>query len=332
MKIRTFPRPPRGNPVTKPGAVEPVIPQISALDWDRSMMRRRKKDSSVKRRRETLLRTIAIGVVAIFGLIGVVYVGLTRDRSASAAVWRDPNSELFTPREQAVTPLSEDQALGLVKKVLAARSAAEISESVRLRDISASEAVQFLTELGQKRGKVSRMEWIGNMDANGIQIEGVEIYFENESSRPLRALLTPNERSVWQVDLAALSAACSKPWEKVVSEAKIQADLRVFIAHDNYYNGRFLSEREWAAYTLVNPDSDNTLIGYCQRGSETQRVLDASLKSSRAIRAIVRVRKNDPAPTRLCEIISFLAEDWILTDTAFDERQSDGASKVTEGP
>ncbi len=295
-------------------------------------MRRRKKEASQKRRSETLLRTIAVGVVAVFGLIGATYVGLTRDRSSSAAVWHDPNSQLFTPRDQAVTPLSEDQALALVKKVLAARSSAELNDLVRLRDISASEAVQFLTELEQKRGKVLRLDWIGNMDANGIQIEAVEIHFENETVKPLRALLTPNPQSIWQVDLAALSAACSKPWDKVLSEAKIQADLRVFIAQDNYYNGRFLSEREWAAYTLASPDSDATLIGYCQRGSETQRILNASLKSSRAIRAIVRVRKNDPTPTRLCEIISFLAEDWIMTDTAFDERQTDGSSNVGEEP
>lgn len=324
MKIRSFPSPPRGSVTPKPGAVEPVIPQSNLVDWDGGLIRRRKKESSTsKRRQETFLRTLAIGLIALMGMLGIVYVGLTKDRVVSEAVWRDPAAGDYLPKKQTVIPLAEDQALDLVRRVLAARSPEQLSGIARLKDITASEAVEFLTRLDQKDGKIARLDWIGNMDCNDIQIEGVEISFEKESVRPRRALLTPDEQGFWQLDVAALAAACSEPWDKVIREPKIQADLRVVLAPDNYYNGNFSNEREWAAYGLANPDSDIFIIGYCQRGGETQRLLQAVLKDSRAVRAIVRVRKNDLASSRQCEIISVLAEDWILTDSPLEDRHAD---------
>jgi hypothetical protein len=228
-------------------------------------------------------------------------------------------------------PLTEDDALLLVKKVLAARSPEQLGDGARLKDISTGAALEFLATLEERNGKITQLNWIGNMDSNDIQIEAVEIMFAKENVKPSRALLTPNKSGVWQVDLASLAATCSEPWQEVISEAKTQADLRVVIARDNYYNGRFASDREWSAYGMASPESDTLIIGFCPRDGEIDRILNSLLKENRGIRAMVRIRKNDQPNSRQCEIISLLAEDWILTDTPLGERGSGSISKSGEG-
>lgn len=315
----------------KPGAVEPVVPDGSSMGWDGAKVRRRKKESSSKFRKETLLRTIAIGVFAV-GVLGVIaYVGFSNEREVNSSVWHDPGAGAFDAKAQGVMPLTEDDALRLVRKVLAARSPEQLAEVARMKDISSGAALEFLSQLEEKNGKISRMDWIGNMDSNDIQIEAVEIVFEKETSRPCRALLTPNESGVWQVDVAAMAATCSEPWQKVIAEPRIQADLRVVIARDNYYNGRFSSDREWSAYAMASPGSDTLIIGYCPHDGEIDRILNSLLKENRGIRAMVRVRKNDQPNSRQCEIISLLAEDWILTDSPLEERSTGSLSKSGEG-
>ena len=323
MQIRSFPRPPRGGPGSRLDAVKPVPVDEASLDWGGTRLRRKKKDSSAKRRRETLLRTIAIGVLALMGMGGIAFIGLSRDRVVSDAVWHDPTTELQLQRADVVIPLSEEKALDLVRTVLSARSVDELRGLVRLKDISAAEAVDFLVGMEKKDGKISRMDWIGNMDSNGIQIEGVEIVYKNEKVRPRRVLLTPDEKGTWQVDLAALAGHNTTAWDKIISEPEVHADLRVMIGHDNYYNGRFSNDREWASFAMIGAETTTLLIGYCPVESETNRALMILLRDQRAVRAIVRIKKTDAPDSRQCEIVTILAEDWILTDTPFDKRRAD---------
>ena len=326
MQIRSFPRPPRGGPGSRPDSVEPVPADEASVDWGgKPLRRKKKKDGSAKRRRETLLRTIAIGVLALAGMGGIAFIGLSRDRVVSDAVWRDPTVELQLQRVDVVIPLSEEKALDLVRTVLNARSVDELRGLVRLKDISAAEAVDFLAGMEKKDGKISRMNWIGNMDSNGIQIEGVEILYQKEDVRPRRALLTPDEKGTWQVDLAALAGHNTIAWDKIISEPEVHADLRVIIGHDNYYNGRFSNDREWASFAMIGAETSTLLIGYCPVESETNRALMILLRDQRAIRAIIRIRKTDASGSRQCEIVSILAEDWILTDTPFEKRRVDKA-------
>jgi hypothetical protein len=291
MQIRSFSKPRHEAPAAKPIEGELLTLEGSVTGREGVQVRHRKKARSGKSRRETLLRTLGIGALAVIILGGSVYFGLSRDRVVSDAVWRDPSAGLYVARDQAVMPLTEEKALELVRKVVNARSVQDLAGNARLKDITAIEAVDFLKRLEQENGKISRMNWIGNMDSNAIQIEAVEIVFTNEQSRPRRVLLTPNEAGVWQADLAALEGRSTMAWDAIIREPAVAADVRVLVARDNYYNGRYSDDREWVAYALAKPDTEVILIGYCRRASETNRILTTLLRETRAARAIIRIKK-----------------------------------------
>lgn len=223
MQIRSFPRPPRGG---KPGAVEPVVTDRNPTSWDGTPVRRRKKDRSDKKRRETFLRTIAIGVLALIAMGLIAVVGLNRDRVTNDTVWRDPSAASYVQPVQSMVPPTEDEALGLVRTVLEMKNADQFGSRVRLNGMTAEQAVDFLVHREERDGKVQRMDWIGNMDSNGIQIEAVQISFDKESSIPRRALLTPDKNGDWQVDLASLANWNTVPWERFLKEPGCEADLR----------------------------------------------------------------------------------------------------------
>jgi hypothetical protein len=332
MQIRSFSKPRREGPAARSRGSELLTAQGRATGRDGVLVRHRKKERSGKLRRVTVLRMFGIGLLAVVVLAGIVIFGLSRERVVSDAVWHDLSAGLYVPSDQAVMPLSEEKALELVRKVLNARSVQDLAGNVRLKDSSAIEAVDFLKRLEQENGKISRMNWIGNMDSNAIQIEAVEIFFTKELARPRRVLLTPDEHGVWQADLAALEGRSSMAWDEIIHEPAVAADVRVLVAHDNYYNGRYSDDHEWEAYALANPNSEVILIGYCRRSSEAHRILTTLLTEMRAARAIIRIQKTDLPESRQCEIESILAEDWILTDSPLDERRRNSSVTSSKAP
>ncbi len=323
MQIRSFPKPPRGG---KPDEVRPVSPDLQTANWDGTPLRRKKKDRFDKRRRETLFRTIAIGVLALIGMALIAVIGLNRDRVTNEAVWRDPSMDSFVPPIQTMLPPTEEEALDLVRTVLAMRTTGEFGARVRLSGMTAEQAVDFLQHREERDGKMRRMDWIGNMDANGIQIEAVQIVFENELIPVRRALLTPNKNGDWQVDMASLANWSSVPWDRFLSEPGREADLRVVVSRDNYFNGAYSSDREWSAFRLASPESQTLLIAYCEKDGKSLTALSNLLKESPYARVVLHVRKAEEPGNRQCEILSVLAEDWIVTETPFEERFQRGRS------
>jgi hypothetical protein len=327
MQIRSFPRPPREE---KPGSISPVSPERNATNWDGTPLRRKKKDRFDKRRHETFLRTIAIGFLALIGMGVFVVVGLNRDRVMSDTTWRDPSVDRFIAPVQSTIPPSEEEALELVQTVLAMTKAEQFGSRVRLGGMTAEQAVDFLVHREERDGKIMRMDWIGNMDANGIQIEAVQIVFENETRPPRRVLLTPTKNGDWQVDMPSLANWNSMPWEKFLNEPGSEADLRVVIVRDNYFNGDYANDRDWSAFRMVSPESEIALIGYCRKDSPALMAISSLLKEAVYARVVVRVRKAEVPGNRQCEIISVLAEDWIVTETPVEARFQKGTPSGRE--
>lgn len=317
MQIRSFPRPPRED---KPGSVTPVPLDRNATNWDGTPLRRKKKDKYDKRRRETLFRTVAIGVLALIGMAIIMVVGLNRDRVKSDTVWRDPSADLFVAPVQTMIPPTEEEALDLVGKVLAMTKVEQFGSRVRLGGMTAEQALEFLRHREERDGKLKRMDWIGNMDSNGIQIEAVQMVFEDETKPPRRALLTPNKNGDWQVDMASLANWNSVPLERFLAEPGSEADLRVVIARDNYYNGDYSSDQEWAAFRLVSPESETTLIGYCPKDGPVDLAISRLLKEAVYCRVALRVRKAVVPGNKQCEILSVLSEDWIISGPPLEAR------------
>ena len=92
------------------------------------------------------------------------------------------------------------------------------------------------------------------------------------------------------------------------------------IARDNYFNGDYASDRDWSAFRLMSPESEIALIGYCKKDSPSLQAISRLLNEVSYIRVAVRVKKAAVPGNRQCEILSVLAEDWIITDTPVEGR------------
>ncbi|OYV06155.1 MAG: hypothetical protein CFE26_07830 [Verrucomicrobiales bacterium VVV1] len=259
-------------------------------------------------------------MLALIGMGVIAFVGLKRDRVVNDTVWRDPSADFFIAPVQSMVPPSEEEALELVRTVLAMTKTEQFGSRVHLNGMTAEQAVDFLVHREERDGKLKRMDWIGNMDANNIQIEAVQLVFEKETTPVRRALLTPNKNGDWQVDIASLANWNSVPWDRFLNEPGSEADLRVAIARDNYFNGEYSSDREWSAYRLVSPESETALIGYCRKDGPISLAISSLLKEAAFARVVLRVRKAEAPGNRQCEILSVLAEDWIVTETPVEGR------------
>jgi len=321
MEIRSFPRPPRGTSAAKPRD-EPVkaVPTVTGGSG-RERISRRRKIRKESRAKVLLVRTLALGTLTGVGLVVFVAIGILRTKEDAGEGWKDPNAERYqvysgAKKAREFPPPASEAVVATVRKVLAMRNAAEFQDLVRLKGMSEAEAVDFLSHLTAREGKVTSVTWQSADNVNGLQLESA--YVEFASGRPRIAYLTPDGEGVWRVDLASFAGHCSVPWDEFYSGPERSAELRAMALKDNYYNGSYADEHAWSAYSLSNGSSDHVLVGYCKKGGPADQALMRMLKFRQNFPTVVRVAKNTGGPGRQVEILSVLAEGWVLTDTPFD--------------
>ncbi|MGC4014187.1 MAG: hypothetical protein QM755_06650 [Luteolibacter sp.] len=268
-----------------------------------------------------LVRTIALAAVAGLGLVVFVVVGILRTKDEGTQAWRDPNVSNYRNYEGAKkvrefpTPDSE-RVVAIVRKVLAMRKAEDFKDLVRLKGISEAEAVDFLTRLPERSGRVTEVTWQNTDGANELQLESAIVKFER--GVPRTAYLTPDDAGVWQVDLAAFAAHGSVGWDEFQAGGERSVELRVIAARDTYYNGAYSDDHAWSCYTLAYPGADSKLIGYAKKNGPVDEALTRILKNRVGFPVVVRVSKNSGAAGRQVEILAVPAEGWVLTDQSFD--------------
>ncbi|BCU77677.1 hypothetical protein llg_23920 [Luteolibacter sp. LG18] len=263
-------------------------------------------------------------LVALAGvvLVGVIGVGILKEKEAGGEGWKDPDAA-FRGLHAAGTKMeipvpTSEEAEALVRKVLAMRSADEFQGHVRLRGMSEAEAVEFLTTLPEREGKIRSLLWQGSQNANGLQIEGVVVQFAKEG-RPLRmALLTPDGAGHWQLDLASFAWHNDVDWQDFYDGRARVADYRLLVAKDSYYNGGYADEKAWSCYGISHPGSDLVMMAYCPRSGAEDVSLHRILKDKKGSRVTLRLERTGDGNNRQAEIRSVLAEDWVVTDAPFD--------------
>lgn len=259
--------------------------------------------------------------LAVLGLGIAIWFGLSSKKNAGQAtpiVFDESAQQPVMPTKVAAP--SDAESIEIVRKALSLRDPAQLTEYFRLGDNSAEDVSAFLTASETRDGALGSIDWIGSMDANNLQIEGVLVNYVGEKPRNRVALLTPGEGAKWKIDFDAF-ARTVRPSLKDLLDGRAKVSVaRVYLAVETYYNGPYADDSKWACYGLASPDEETVLLGYCERGSPQEAALRWMLsKGSSMTRATLELRPGEGGLARQFLITKVVAEDWLVGDKAFDE-------------
>ncbi len=268
--------------------------------------------------------TLLFGGFAMLLLAGISWLWLSPKISAKGdRVELDPVEDDTKVRVIARFPSpSEQDAMAMVKRALAVRDPAAVGSLYRTGSASPEEIVRFLENLESVDGKISGYEWLSSMDANQLSIEGVQVNFENTSGLRNRvALLTPDVKGKWKIDFDSFARTAIPPWKEILQKGAESAVVRVYVGKDSYFNGPFHDDKQWICLGMVSPDTDELLFGYCNSDAAQAAAIDWILSKGgvKFFRATLELRRVEGAEPRQFEISRVLAQDWILSEVAFDE-------------
>jgi hypothetical protein len=290
--------------------------------------KRRSRDNRARRkqqsRRVLANWTLSIGLIAIAGLFFAVWQGMKFGRAgegaaASAASVSKPGELVEMPR---IASLPEDEAIVFVRKALAVRDAAKLTAYFRPAEVSPDHQLDFLRNLESRDGPIEAYQWLGNLDANNLTMDGVLVEFHSDGSpRNRLAVLVAGADGKWKVDFDAFARSVAPSWDEFLRGTVPVATVRACVVRDSYYNGLFSDENAWQCVSLASPDTEEILIGYCRKQSPQGNALKWLLSKDATInRAILEIRHSPGAEQRQVEISRVLAEEWVTSEKPFDER------------
>ncbi len=288
--------------------------------------RRGQRPGEEKRRAENLVLvrawSIAISCVALLVLAGIFALGLMRRQGESGVKavpfqLREVAMDLPSPASLA---LSEDDALKLVRAALNERDVENLGELVRLEGTPASEAMEYFETV--RSGGRRSYQWLGGMNANGLELEGVLLRVEKDGHRQSHLVLLVEEDGRWKLDFASFASLSVPVWEEFEEKRVDEIEVRVQAAPDNYYNGPFRDEREWTCYGFSLQDGSDFFLGYCKAGSAQAGAMSEIMTNAprTPVRVTLRLKRVEGAEERQFEIVRVLAEGWVMGPAAYDER------------
>ena len=270
---------------------------------------------------------LALSVMVFLGVVMGLWLRTVKDQGTA----QEHTGQAGAPVEERVVSRfespSEEDALLLVKRALAVQGVSQVAEYFHLGSTSPDAALIFLRGMEQTDGVVVGFEWLSSMDRNGLLIDGVAVNTRlGNKTRNRLALLTPDERGKWKIDFDAFARTVSPSWSELLENESGQGVVRVIVAKDNYFNGRFRDETEWECYGMVSPDTRSVMMGYCRKGSPQAAAMakivaagegDAGMRAVK--RATLEIRHAPGSEARQFEITRVLAEDWVLSAKPYDE-------------
>ncbi len=271
----------------------------------------------------------------VFALLGMAVI--------SGALWLWGSDEMdqsaATAEQQAAAPVvvervvsrfespSREAALELVKQALQIRDPDKVAAYFRLGSATGEQVVAFLHNMQIQDGPIKDYAWLSSMDANGLLIDGVTVKTNLEGAPHSRlALLTPDDKGKWLIDFEAFARRVKPAWSEIMAQPDGHGQVRVVFTKDHYFNGPFKEESIWTCYRLGSPDLADNLLGYCRKDSPQAAAMARMLAHEKSIthngalnRATLVIRRVAGADSRQFEIARVMAEDWVLSDTPFDE-------------
>lgn len=270
-----------------------------------------------------------IFTITLMTLVVVCLLWLNKRQNASEMeqVESSGQSRVIERVESKFKSPTEDELIAIINKSIAASDEATVMANFRLGTNDVGAALRYLMEQHAERGAPTSTSWLGSIDANDMLIEGALLNWKNDEKTPtLQVFLTPNERGVWQIDYDAFVGKCAPAWDSFVSGEATEGVVRVWFTSDNYYNGVFGDESKWVSYSIARPDSESLILGYCQVGSPQDVAMKNIIERTRmrgksnltSFRATLEISRPEGAEQRQFEIKRVLAEDWVVSDKAFD--------------
>lgn len=220
-----------------------------------------------------------------------------------------------------------EMALDFVKRALKIRTVDEVPTYFRPGPHQPEEILAFLNTREQMDGKDDQFLWVSSVDANGLLIDGVEVYSKKNGAVDYRiALLTPDEKGRWLMDFEAFARPMIPSWKEFLGKCQTEATVRVLVKADHYFNGKFHDESAWACFRLDNLEMETPLYGYCAVNSPQAKALQEILSKTVPLagqvssqRVTLKIVSPSGAEPSQFEIQRVIAEDWIVTERAFDE-------------
>lgn len=300
-----------------------------------SKRKSRSGNKGSRRRRGRSARSVGQRVIVSIFLITILVI------LATLAMWSDNRrqqgvisefEELSKQRlvervESRFKSPTEEQARAIVTAALGAKDEAAVLANFRLNGVAPADVLEYLREDEKLSGPGQIESWVGSVDFNNTLVESVLIkYTKGEKSELRIALLTPDELGVWRLDYESFALKCAPAWENFVSGDATEGIVRIWFSEDNYYNGPYINDAEWLCLTMARLENDAVLFGYCRRNSPQgeaitrimQRLKSSGKKDVSTYRATLAISRAEGAEKRQFEINRVLAEDWLMTDKAFD--------------
>ncbi len=288
--------------------------------------RRQRKRSARGRHGEAkviLNWSILFGILAALALLAAIYFWVKPQVGAEllAGVKSSPDHEEEVRVRSKFKSLSENEALDKVRRALEIRAPERVAEKFHLGTADPGKIVDFLKNLPVAQGPIDHYDWLGSMDANDLQLDGVVITFKaNEKLNQRIAFLVPDEMGVWKIDFDAFARTVEPSWSDILEKGVESAEVRVFLAEDSYYNGPFKDDKQWICYGLASPDCDAILMGYCRVDSPQAGAIESMFnKGGKVNRATLEIHRVEGGLSRQFEIVKVLAEDWVMGKLPFEE-------------
>jgi hypothetical protein len=294
--------------------------------------RRRRLDGAGGGRVRASNRVVVLAWSAVLTVatLALVVVFLVMWLKSSRQTSRAEATKFAAPREERVESRfpspSEKEALALVSRALSLTEPAGVDECFRPGGASKEEILDFLRVWREGEGKGSRNEWLSSMDANGLLLDGVLVItgeYPEEKNR--LALLTPDESGRWKIDFEAFSRTVRPAWEQILDAASAGGVVRVMVAKDSYFNGPFRESDGWTCFGIASPDIKTNLYGYCRQESVQDKAMkrlfaspDDPEEAGKVRRTTLELGRIAGSGPRQFEIRRVLAEDWVVSDNAFD--------------
>lgn len=215
--------------------------------------------------------------------------------------------------ESPITSPSESEAIAIVKRTITLQDPKKITDDVRLGASKVDEVLRFFSEMDKTDGKIIGYDWLSSKDQRDIPIEAVGVTFEADFLKTRRlALLTPNDQGIWQLDFDSFARIVSPSWEKILSGGVGKATVRVLVGGESYYNGPF-TEEAWSSFGMGSPDIDESLYGYCKKGSAAEAELKDLLSGGvKSCRVTLEIQSLPGGGRTQFEITKVLVVDWVL--------------------
>lgn len=295
---------------------------------------RNKGGNSLRRKRRKKLSKVVLAWTCLIAFtsacVMVLVIAAYFRREAAAAGNPDMLAKLPTEFDEAFTeassrampPLSEEEAIRLVKAALSNTSAGRVADHFALGEVSEpEEALRELAHIRRKEGTHTSLQWIGEQPANGAHLVEVVVVMENGSRSTNRlAQLIAGDDGKWRIDLDSYLRKVSPGWEIILTGKSETSLVRIFLTPDVYYNGMYADESVWKAYALASPDHADILYGYAKRGSPQDKALTRILDTEEPFhRATLRIRKDAESAKKQFQISGVVAENWVVGSADFDE-------------